>query len=298
MPRPLPPLNALRAFEAAARHLSFTRAAEELHVTQAAVSHQVKGLEDRLGVALFRRLPRRLILTEAGQALLPDLRDAFQRMAAAVDRVSARGAVGTLTVSSMTTITMTWLVPRLPRFQATHPEIDVRLTTTQRLVDFTREDVDVAVRFGDGNWPGVRSERMFGEELTPLCGSALAARVKKPADLLPLALLTSGDESEWSLWFAAAGIPDVPPPRGGVSFDSTKIAVQAAIDGLGVALGPPSLFAEDLAAGRLVQPFDIFASTGKAYWLVVPEAWAERPKIKAFRDWIFTEIAAGGDATR
>src|SRR6266702_2729049 len=152
MSRSLPPLNALRAFEAAARHLSFTAAAAELNVTQAAISHQIKGLEERLGLPLFRRLPRRLILTEAGQALLPELRDAFSRMALAIERVTARSAGGTLTVSSMTTVVIGWLLPLLPRFQAAHPEIDVRLMTSQRMVDFAREDIDVAIRFGGGKW--------------------------------------------------------------------------------------------------------------------------------------------------
>jgi DNA-binding transcriptional LysR family regulator len=290
VPQPLPPLNALRAFESAARHLSFTRAADELHVTQAAISHQVKALEDRLGVKLFRRLPRRLLLTDEGQALLPDLRDAFNRMALAIDRLSARSAVGTLTVSSMTTIVMTWLVPRLPRFQAAHPEIDVRLMTTQRLVDFAREDIDVAIRFGTGKWPGVKAERMFGEVLTPLCGKRLIDKIAKPADLASLPLLRTTEEDEWPIWFAAAGVKLAEPIRGPV-FDSTLVGVQAAIDGLGIVMGPPSLFVDDLAAGRLFRPFALAVETGKSYWLAAPENVADRPKVKAFRDWIFAEIA-------
>ena len=250
MPQPLPPLNALRAFESAARHLSFTRAADELHVTQAAISHQVKGLEERLGVKLFRRLPRRLLLTDEGQALLPDLHDAFNRLALAVERISARSATGTLTVSSMTTILMTWLVPRLPRFQEAHPEIDVRLMTTQRLVDFTREDIDVAIRFGTGKWPGVKSERMFGEVLTPLCGKRFIEEIKSPADLRDLPLIRSTEEDEWPIWFAAAGVAAAEVTRGPI-FDSTKIAVEAAKDGLGIVMGPPTLFAEDRKSTRL-----------------------------------------------
>jgi DNA-binding transcriptional LysR family regulator len=289
VPQPLPPLNALRAFESAARHLSFTRAADELHVTQAAISHQVKALEDRLGVKLFRRLPRRLLLTDEGQALLPDLRDAFNRMAVAIDRLSARSAVGTLTVSSMTTIVMTWLVPRLPRFQAAHPEIDVRLMTTQRLVDFAREDIDIAIRFGTGKWPGVKAERMFGEVLTPLCGKRLIEKITTPADLASLPLLRTTEEEEWPIWFAAAGVKLSEPIRGPV-FDSTLVGVQAAIDGLGIVMGPPSLFVDDLATGRLFRPFALAVETGKSYWLAAPETAADRPKVKAFRDWIFAEI--------
>jgi DNA-binding transcriptional LysR family regulator len=288
--QPLPPLNALRAFESAARHLSFTRAADELHVTQAAISHQVKALEERLGVKLFRRLPRRLLLTDEGQALLPDLRDAFNRLTLAVERISARSAAGTLTVSSMTTILMTWLVPRLPRFQRAHPEIDVRLMTTQRLVDFAREDIDVAIRFGTGRWPGVKSERMFGEVLTPLCGKRFIDECTSPADLHDLPLIRSTEEDEWPIWFAAAGVATTAVTRGPI-FDSTKIAVQAAIDGLGVVMGPPALFADDIAAGRLFQPFALAVETGKSYWFVVPENAADRPKVKAFRDWIFDEVA-------
>ena len=289
MPQPLPPLNALRAFEAAARHLSFTRAADEMNVTQAAISHQVKGLEERLGVKLFRRLPRRLLLTDEGQALLPYLRDAFNRIALAVDRISARSAIGTLTVSSMTTIVMTWLVPRLPRFQAAHPEIDVRLMTTQRLVDFAREDIDVGIRFGTGKWPGVKVERMFGEVLTPLCGKYFSEKIASPADLRGLPLLRTTEEEEWPIWFAAAGVKAIEFMRGPI-FDSTMIAVQAAIDGLGVVLGPPSLFVDDIAAGRLFQPFPLAVETGKSYWFVVPDNAADRPKVKAFHDWVFAEI--------
>jgi LysR family glycine cleavage system transcriptional activator len=289
VPQPLPPLNALRAFESAARHLSFTRAADELHVTQAAISHQVKALEERLGIKLFRRLPRRLLLTDEGQALLPDLRDAFNRLALAVERISARSAAGTLTVSSMTTILMTWLVPRLPRFQEAHPEIDVRLMTTQRLVDFTREDIDVAIRFGTGKWPGVKAERMFGEVLTPLCGKRFIDEIKSPADLRDLPLIRSTEEDEWPIWFAAAGVAAAEVTRGPI-FDSTKIAVEAAKDGLGIVMGPPTLFADDIAAGRLFQPFALAVETGKSYWFVVPENSAGRPKVKAFRDWIFSEV--------
>jgi DNA-binding transcriptional LysR family regulator len=293
MPKPLPPLNALRAFEAAARHLSFTRAAAELNVTQAAISHQIKGLEDRLGLPLFRRMPRRLVLTDEGQALLPDLRDAFARLAAAVDRVAARGAGGTLTVSSMTTIVLGWLLPLLPRFQAAHPEIDVRLMTSQRLVDFAREDIDIAIRFGTGKWPGLKCERMFGEVLTPLHGKAFLGRIKTPADLTRLPLLRSTEEEEWPTWFAAAGITDYDVVRGPV-FDSTKIAAEAAIEGIGIVMAPTTLFREDLAEGRLYQPFELAVDTGKSYWLVTPEAWAERPRIKLFRDWIFSELAREG----
>ena len=206
MPRPLPPLNALRAFEAAARHLSFTRAAEELHVTQAAVSHQVKALEERVGVKLFRRLTRGLLLTEDGHALLPDLREAFDRLAQAVDRIGRQGGQGTLTISLLTTFALGWLVPRLPRFQEAHPSIDVRLTTTARLIDFAVEDVDVAVRYGTGGWAGLRCDKIFDDVVTPLCNARFKERLRKHEDILNVPLLHEQYEHDWRTWFRAAGI--------------------------------------------------------------------------------------------
>jgi DNA-binding transcriptional LysR family regulator len=291
MARRLPPLNGLRAFEAAARQLSFTRAAEELHVTQAAVAHQVKGLEAWLGTKLFRRLPRALLLTDEGQALLPELKDAFDRMSHAIDRLSSARAGGTLVVSALTTFVLTWLVPRLPRFQEAHPTIEVRLLTSARLVDFAREDVDVAIRYGTGYWPGLRVEKLFDDVLTPLCGRAFRERLREPADLRRVTLLqTTGDE-DWPIWLRAAGVTGIDETKGPL-FDSTKIAVQAAIDGLGVAIGAPKLFADDVAAGRLFQPFPLAVGNGKAYWTVAPENSADRPKVQAFRDWICAEAAA------
>ncbi|HEV3175301.1 MAG TPA: transcriptional regulator GcvA [Stellaceae bacterium] len=289
------PLNGLRAFEAAARHLSFTRAADELHVTQAAVSHQVKTLEQRLGVKLFRRLPKSLRLTDEGQALLPELRDAFERMARALNRVTSAQGAAALSVSTLMTFALTWLVGRLPRFQARHPDIEVRLNTTGRMVDFAREDVDVAVRYGDGNWPGLTVEKMFEDELTPLCGRAYKDRLRMPKDLRDVPLMDASPPEpasvgEWGTWLRAAGINHLPMTRGAV-FDSTKIAAQAAVDGMGVAIGSPYLFAEDIAAGRLFQPFPLTVRNGKAYWLVCAEGTATRPKIKAFRDWVFSELA-------
>jgi DNA-binding transcriptional LysR family regulator len=288
------PLNGLRAFEAAARHLSFTRAADELHVTQAAVSHQVKTLEQRLGVKLFRRLPKSLRLTDEGQALLPELRDAFERMARALNRVTSANGAATLSVSTLTTFALAWLVGRLPRFQARHPDIEVRLNTVGRLVDFAREDVDVALRYGDGNWRGLSVEKLFDDELTPLCGRAYKDRLRVPEDLRGVPLMdASPDEpasvGDWPTWLKAAGIAQLPITRG-AHFDSTKIAAQAAIDGMGVAIGSPYLFAEDIAAGRLFQPFPLTVRNGRAYWLVCAEGTSARPKIKAFRDWVFSEL--------
>ncbi|HEX6979783.1 MAG TPA: transcriptional regulator GcvA [Alphaproteobacteria bacterium] len=290
MARSLPPLNALRAFEAAARHLSFTRAADELHVTQAAVSHQVKALEAQLGVRLFRRLTRGLLLTEEGHALLPELREAFDRLAQAVDRVR-RGGPGTLTISVLTTFALGWLVPRLPKFQAAHPSIDVRLTTTSRMVNFATEDVDVAIRYGAGGWRDLHCDKLFDDVLTPLAGARFKDRLRRPEDILSVPLLHEHDGPyDWPIWFRAVGLPpDKAKP--GTRFDSTRIAVHAAIAGAGVAVGAPFMFSDELAAGTLFQPFDILVPNGKAYWLVCPEATAERPKIKAFREWILAEAA-------
>jgi DNA-binding transcriptional LysR family regulator len=290
MPRPLPPLNALRAFEAAARHLSFTRAAEELNVTQAAISHQVKALEERIGVKLFRRLTRGLLLTEDGHALLPDLREAFDRLAQAVDRIGRQSGHGTLNISLLTTFALGWLVPRLPRFQAVHPSIDVRLTTTARLVNFAVEDVDVAFRYGTGGWPGLRCDKILDDVITPLCNARFKERLRKPEDIMNVPLLHEQYEHDWRTWFRAAGL-SVGQLKKGPIFDSTRVAVEAAIAGVGVACGAPSLFSTELASGQLHQPFDIVVPNGKSYWLVSPEATAERPKIKAFREWLLEEAA-------
>jgi DNA-binding transcriptional LysR family regulator len=290
MARALPPLNSLRAFEAAARHLSFTKAADELHVTQAAVSHQVKALEARLGAKLFRRLPRGLLLTEEGHALLPDLRDAFDRLAQAVEKVG-RGGQGTLTISLLTTFALGWLVPRLPRFQEAHPTIEVRLTTTARLVDFAVEDVDVAIRYGAGGWAGLRCDKIFDDVVTPLCSARFADRLNAYADVLAVPHLHEQYEHDWRTWLGAAGLGAAKLKPGPV-FDSTRVAVHAAMAGVGVAVGAPFLFADEIASGALVQPFDLVVPNGKAYWLVSPEATAERPKIKTFRDWMVAEAAS------
>lgn len=292
--RSLPPLNALRAFEAAARHLSFTLAADELNVTQAAVSHQVKGLEDRLGVKLFRRLPRGLLLTDQGQALLPELRGAFERIEQAIARIDRDGPSGSLSVSLMTTFALTWVVPRLHRFQAAWPRIEVKLVTTGRLVDFAREDVDIAIRYmADGNHPNLRADKLFDDALTPLAGKAYRDRLKVPEDLLQVPLIDTTGDLDWPIWLRAAGIRRGFRPA--IIFDSTKIAVDAAMEGSGVAIGPPFLFAEAIAAQRLFQPFDLVVRNGKAWWVISPESRAEQTKVRAFRDWLLAEAEADAD---
>jgi LysR family glycine cleavage system transcriptional activator len=294
----LPPLNALRAFEAAGRHLSFTRAARELNVTQAAVSHQVKALEAVLGVKLFRRHHRALSLTEAGQLYLPVLRDAFAGIAAATERLRRRDAVGVLTVSTLASFAATWLVPRLGRFRDAHPEIDVRIAASHRLVDFGREDIDLAIRYGRGEWPGLHAEPFLTEDIAPVCSPALLASgppLRRPADLRHHVLLHDewfGDPYEgWRRWLAAFKLDGIAWQRGPVFSDSSMV-VRAAVEGQGVALGRGVLIAEDVAAGRLVRLFDASRPANTAYFIVCPPAALERAKVAAFRDWLLAEARA------
>jgi DNA-binding transcriptional LysR family regulator len=300
MSRRLPPLSALRAFAAAGRHLSFQRAAAELAVTPTAISHQIRRLEEDLGVPLFRRLTRKLQLTEAGRSLLPEVAAAFDKLAGAVERLKASGDGGTLTVSAIITLAYRWLAPRLPRFQARHPRIDVRLEASQRLVDFARDEVDVAIRHGNGPWPGLTAIKLFDDRFTPLISPKLLAKgppLKRPQDVLHYTLLRDSPYFEWETWFAAAGV-NAPANARGPSFDSSQLAVQAADGGLGVALVHPDFFAEELDAGRLIQPFPIVADNGKAYHLVYPPASADRPKVAAFREWLLAEAEAFRAAMR
>ncbi|MEE8533201.1 MAG: transcriptional regulator GcvA [Alphaproteobacteria bacterium] len=293
MARRLPPLNALRAFEAAARHLSFTHAAEELNVTQAAISHQVKALEERLGVQLFRRLNRALLLTDAGQAYLPPVRDAFDRLDEATERLFSHDSRGALTVSVLPSVAAKWLVPRLGRFRESHPDIDVRIDANMHLTDFSREDVDVALRYGGGKWPGLRADRLMTEDFFPVCSPALLegpVPLRTPEDLRHHTLLHDDNRTDWTVWFLAAGIEGGDPTRG-PGFTDSSLVLQAAAEGQGVALGRSALAAVDLAAGRLVKPFDISLPATFAYYLVCPETTAERPKVVAFREWLFGEVA-------
>jgi LysR family glycine cleavage system transcriptional activator len=289
------PLNGLRAFEAAARHLSFTLAADELGVTQAAISHQIRGLEDTLGIGLFRRLNRGLLLTDAGQVLLPAVRTALDGLAAALDRLERTDPGGSLTVSVMPSFAVKWLVPRLSRFHARHPDIDLRISANERLVDFARDAIDVAIRFGRGDWPGLACQRIAGESVAPMCAPALASQLTTPDDLAAVTLLHEemrplGGFPDWRTWLDAAGATTVEAGRG-PRFSHTHLMLQAAIDGHGVALGQTLLAAEDIAAGRLVEPFRLRLPTGLAYYLAAPPAAAEQAKIKAFRAWVVAEMA-------
>jgi len=277
------PLNALRAFEASARHLSFTRAAIELCVTQAAVSHQVKGLEARLGAALFRRLPRGLALTDEGLALLPSVRDSFDRLDDVLARFEGGRVLEVLSVGVVGTFAVGWLLPRLPAFREAHPFVDLRLFTNNNRTDLAGEGLDCAVRFGDGAWHGTEAEPLFEAPMSPLCAPALAERIREPTDLMGETLLRSYRAADWPDWFAAACLS--PPPIRGPVFDSSWVMVEAAIQGFGVALAPPMMFARDLQQGRLVRPFSTQVSAGR-YWLTWLKSKAPTPALKAFSAWL------------
>ena len=277
------PLNALRAFEAAARHLSFTRAAIELCVSQGAVSHQVAQLERRLGAPLFRRLPRGLALTDEGHALVPVVADAFDRINTTLDRFASGHLREVLTLGVVGTFAVGWLLPRLDDFTRLHPHIDLRVLTNNNRVDLAGEGLDLAIRFGDGAWHGTHAEPVLEAPLTPLCTPAIAARLRQPEDLAREALLRSYRADEWPRWFAAAGIP-CPTLRGTV-FDSSSLMAAAAILGRGVALVPAAMFEQDLQTERLVRPFPVEIDCGGS-WLTRLMSRPDTPAMAAFRHWL------------
>ena len=293
MLRRLPPLNALRAFEAAARHESFTRAAEELCVTQGAVSHQVKALEAELGVKLFNRERQRLIITEAGREYLVVLRDALDRISLGTERLLQRQSSGVLTVSTSPDFAAKWLVNRLGRFAEEHPSIDLRVSATLQHVDFAREDVDLAVRHGDGSWPGLDVVRLSSEQLFAVCIPKLLAgrnRLAKPSDVLRFPLLHVDDRKDWARWLEAAGVHGAELSHGPV-LNRASMVIDAAIDGQGVALARTTLAATDLINGRLVRPFTDELRLSKTYWIICPKATTALPKIVTFRNWLLAEAA-------
>ena len=288
MARPLPPLNALRAFEAAARHLSVKNAADELCVTPGAVSQLLKALEQHLGVTLFHRVNRGIFLTDAGQAYLPPIRNAFRQIAEATRRLAAAADAGTLTISVTPGFAASWLVPRLKDFQDKHPDVDLQVMATKALVDFTRDGVDLAVRHGLGRYPGLHSERIFAIELVPVASPSLVAAhgmPASPADLAAWPQVHDAERQDWHLWLAAQGIAERGPPRG-PAFDDTGLLLQAVLAGQGAGLLPTAMAALDLAAGRLVKLAEIAWPESYAYYLVYPGENRDRPKIAAFRDWI------------
>ncbi|MGW8190416.1 transcriptional regulator GcvA [Sphingomonas hankookensis] len=282
------PLNALRAFEASARHLSFTRAADELCVTQAAVSHQIKALEARLGVTLFRRSNRGLLLTDEGMALAPTLIDSFGAIDRLFERFDTGGAAEVLTVSAVGTFAVGALLERLPAFRAACPGIDLRLLTNNNQVDLVAEGLDYAIRFGDGAWHGVAADVICPAPLTPLCAPAVARTLCEPGDLLRTTLLRSYRSQDWPAWFAAAGL-EVGALHGPL-FDSSLVMVQAAMLGNGVALAPAAMFRRELDSGRIVQPFAIEAAVD-SYWLTRLKSRPTGRAMQQFRRWLLDEFA-------
>ena len=284
----LPPLNALRAFEATARHLSVKNAAQELCVTPGAVSQMLKALELHLGTKLFQRVNRGIFLTDAGQGYLPPIRNAFRQITEASRRVAISADTGVLTVSVTPFFATAWLVPRLKSFQDTHPDIDLQVVSSNALVDFARDGVDVAVRHGLGRYPGLRSDRVVAVEVVPVASPTLIARHGTPAsagDLVRWPHVHDAERKGWHLWFQAQGIDEIGSPRG-PAFDDSSLLLQAVLAGQGAGLLPAAMVALDLAQGRLVKLANVTLLEAFAYYLVYPEDSHERSKIAAFRTWI------------
>lgn len=290
----LPPLNALKAFEAAARHESFTRAAEELCVTQGAVSHQVKALEGELAVKLFNRERQRLIITEAGRDYLVVVRDALDRIAIGTERLLQRQNAGVLTVSTSPDFAAKWLVHRLGHFAEAHPGIDLRVSATLHHVDFAREEVDLAVRHGDGNWPGLETLRLSPEQLFAVCSPKLLSgkrRISRLADIVKFPLIHMDSRSDWKNWLQEAGIDEAGVVHGPV-LNRASMVIDAAINGQGIALARTTLAAWDLIHGHLARPFPLSLPLSKTYWIICPKATANLPKIATFREWLLAEAAS------
>ena len=302
MLRHIPGLQSLKAFDASARHLNFTRAAQELNVTPAAVSHQIKELEESLGVTLFQRTSRHMQLTRQGQILKPAVSDALEGLTRALQRIRQSDNPMRVQVTASPSIAAKWLVPRLDRFLDSVPGADVRIDVSSDPLDFDREDIDVAIRFGDGVYPGLNVEKLFHDTLFPVCSPELLKgpkRLREPRDLLQFTLIHMEWEAQgavwpnWRMWMKAAGVKDFNDTRG-LHFSQTSLAIQAAIDGHGVALGDSTLVGDDLAAGRLVKPFELSLRSPAqfAYHLITRQDTADRPMTKAFRNWILAEAAA------
>lgn len=293
MSKRLPPLNAVKAFEAAARHLSFTRAAEELFVTQAAVSHQIKALEDFLGLKLFRRKNRSLLLTEEGQLYFLDIKDIFTQLTEATDRVMAKTASGYLTVAMAPSFAIQWLVPRLAKFSEKNSGIDVRIKAVDLNEGSLTDDVDVAIYYGQGHWPGVRADKLRNEVLFPVCSPLLLngdKPIKHPEDLKKHTLLHDSTRQNWLAWFRQNGITDINVNQGPI-FSHSSLVLQAAAHGQGVALGYSVLARPEILAGRLVCPFKEVLVSKDAYYLVSLQSQAEVGKIAAFREWMLDMFA-------
>ena len=289
MSRRLPPLNALRVFETAARHLSFTRASEELYVTQAAVSHQIKALEEYLGIKLFRRQNRALFLTEEGQSYFLDIKDTFTSLVDATERLFARGSKGSLTVSLSPSFAIQWLVPRLALFSDLYPDIDVRIKAVDMDDGSLTDDVDVAIYYGRGKWKDLHAEKLHTEYLVPVCSPLLLLNpnkpLKTPSDLTLHTLLHDTSRRDWTEWFKQVNISGINVNQGPI-FSHTSMVLQAAVHGQGVALGHSVLAQPEIDAGRLVLPFTQVLVSKNAYYVVCREEQYDLGKIVAFREWM------------
>ena len=295
-----PGLRSLRAFDAAARHLNFTRAAQEINVTPAAISHQIKELEEQIGAELFTRTSRTMRLTRAGEVLYTAARDSLETLNQALYRIKRLENRKQLKVSAPPSLAAKWLVPRLDEFLATQPGADVRLDVSHAVVDFDREDIDVAIRFGEGKYPGLRADLLFQDFVFPVCSPSIITKEKPlrtPRDLLKHTLIHLDWDAQpgltrpnWSMWMKAAGVSEF-DDKAGLHFRQTSFAVQAAIDGMGVALGDSNLVADDLAAGRLVKPFELSIKAPRqfAYHVITRPDPANSPMVEAFRKWCLTE---------
>jgi LysR family glycine cleavage system transcriptional activator len=295
-----PGLRSLRAFVASARLLSFSRAAEEIGVTPAAISHQIKEVEDQLRVTLFIRNSRTMSLTREGEILATAAQESLETLGRAVKRVKRLENRNQIKVSASASIAAKWLVPRLDKFMEIAPNADVRLDVNNALVDFEREDVDIAVRFGEGKYPGLDAKLLFQDIVFPVCSPSIITKetpLSQPRDLLKHKLIhldydiqSASPWPNWKMWMAAAGIKDF-DDRSGLHFRQTSLTVQAAIDGMGVALGDSNLVADDLAAGRLVKPFELVLRTPPqfAYYIITPRGAPPNPLVALFLDWCLKE---------
>jgi LysR family glycine cleavage system transcriptional activator len=294
----LPPLKALRAFESAARHLSFSRAAEELFVTPGAVSQQVRLLEDFLGKQLFKRMHRRILLTDEGQCLLPGIQDGFSRFGDALEDVKSMDSSRPVTISAAPSFASKWLVPRLRHLREMHPEIEIRIDTSIEVVDLARSDIDIGIRFGGGNYPGLQVDLLIREEIYPVCSPGLIGDhpLNHPSDLEHYELLHYGPGTfdmgpgwaDWQMWLMASGATNVDFTRGMI-FDRQEMLIQATLDLQGVALVGSVSVTDDIESGRLIKPFELTFPLDFAYYFVTTPSKAQWPKIAAIREWILKE---------
>jgi LysR family transcriptional regulator, glycine cleavage system transcriptional activator len=292
MPRRLPPLNSLPAFEAAARLLNFSKAADELSLTPGAISRAIRNLEDQLNVQLFERETRSVRLTAVGEPYARAVRDVLDQLATATAMATTRRSESTLNVSTSDGFAGRWLVPRLYRFHRAHTDIDVRVSTTGRLTTFYGDGIDIAIRYGGGDYPGLTSEFLTAEEVSPVCSPRLlkgAQALRRPEDLKHHTLIRDHYPIDWAAWLSSAGVKGV-NPRKGLTFDSYTFAVEAAVKGEGVVLGRTMLVADDLAAGRLVRPFAHAVKANSSFYVVYPPDSVRQRKVQVFRDWLFAEM--------